>query len=391
MRVLLLTGKGGVGKTSMALATALAASERGHRCAVISTDAAHSLGDALGHAVGPRPVEIAERVTAQEVSALAELDRSWSEIHAWLQAALFDSDSLAAEELLVFPGLEELVALRAVHEVERAGKHDVCVVDCAPTGATLRMLRLPDVLRHLMQNLWQWERRTARVLRPVAERLGAGRLVAPESVFDAFERLYAEVESVRQILLDEDRTSARLVVNPARVVVDETRRSFAYLCLYGVATDAVLVNRLLPETAAHGYFARWAARERAELAEIEKSFPVPQLFAPLYPSEVRGVAALSALGREVYRDRDPAALFVRRRPVRLAKRDGATLLEIDLPSARADEVDVWLRGDDLFVSVRDFERRFALPGSVGGLPIADTRWRDGVLEVRFASPRAAAT
>jgi arsenite-transporting ATPase len=386
MRVLLLTGKGGVGKTSMALATALAAAERGHRCAVISTDAAHSLGDALGHPVGAHPVEIAERVTAQEVSALAELDRSWSEIHAWLQAALFDSESLAAEELLVFPGLEELVALRAVHEVEAAGRHDVCVVDCAPTGSTLRMLRLPDVLRHLMQNLWQWERRTARALRPVAERIGIGRFVAPESVFDAFERLYAEVESVRQILLDEHRTSARLVVNPARVVVDETRRSFAYLCLYGVATDAVLVNRVLPETAARGYFARWAERERAELAEIQKSFPVPQLFAPLHPSEVRGAAALTALGREVYGDRDPAALFVRRRPVRLAKRGGATLLEIDLPSVRADEVDVWLRGDDLLVSVRDFERRFALPSSVGGLPIADTRWRDGVLEVRFAQP-----
>jgi arsenite-transporting ATPase len=390
MRVLLLTGKGGVGKTSMALATAFAAAERGHRCAVISTDAAHSLGDALGRPVGPRPVAIAERVTAQEVSAQAELDRSWSEIHAWLQAALFESDSLVAEELLVFPGLEELVALRAVHEVEVAGEHDVCVVDCAPTGSTLRMLRLPDVLRHLMENLWQWERRTARVLRPVAERIGAGRFVAPESVFDAFERLYAEVESVRQILLDEDRTSARLVVNPARVVIDETRRSFAYLCLYGVATDAVLVNRVLPESAKQGYFARWAERERTELADIEKSFPVPQLFAPLHPSEVRGAAALAELGREVYGARDPAELFVRRRPVRLAKRNGAALLEIDMPTARADEVDVWIRGHDLFVSVRDFERRFALPGSIGGLPIAGTRWRDGVLEVRFAAPVRAA-
>src|SRR5262249_22603855 len=193
----------------------------------------------------------------------------------------------------------------------------------------------------------------------------------------------------RQILLDEDRTSARLVINPARVVIDETRRSFAYLCLYGVATDAVLVNRLLPETAARGYFARWVERERAELADIAKSFPVPQLFAPPHPSEVRGESALAALGREVYREREPAELFVRRRAVRLGKRDGGAVREVDLPSARADEVDVWLRGDDLFVSVRDFERRFSLPGSVGGLPIAETRWRDGVLEVRFAPVRAA--
>ena len=389
MRVLLHTGKGGVGKTSMAVATALGAAAHGHRVFLLSTDSAHSLGDSLGRPVGPHPVEIAPGVTAQEVSAQVELERSWSAIQEWLRALLLDSDAIAAEELLVLPGLEELVSLRAVRAVEAEGAHDVCVVDCAPTGATLRLLRLPDVLRSLMDHFWTWKRRTARALRPVAERVGLGRFVAPEAVFDAFEQLFAEVEAVRQIFLDETRTSARLVVNPARVVVDETRRSFAYLCLYGVATDAVIVNRILPSEVGCGYFARWAERERAELAEIARSFPVPQLFAPLRPSEVRGVDALGELGREVYRERDPAALFVRRRPFRVGKRDGAALLEIDLPCARTDEIDVWLSGDDLFVSVRDFERRFALPGSVGGLPIADTRWRDGVLEVRFARPHAA--
>jgi len=385
MRVVLLTGKGGVGKTSLALATALAAAEHGHRCAVISTDAAHSLGDALGMPVGPRPIAIAERVTAQEVSALAELDRSWSEIHAWLQAALFESESLAAEELLVFPGLEELVALRAVHEVERAGEHDVCVVDCAPTGSTLRMLRLPDVLRHLMQNLWQWERRTARVLRPVAERLGAGRLVAPESVFDAFERLYAEVETVRQILLDEDRTSARLVVNPARVVVDETRRSFAYLCLYGVATDAVLVNRVLPAPAGSGFFARWAEREQDLLREIEASFPVPRLSAPLLPNEPVGVEALRALGEALFGERDPGALLARGRPIRLEKEGAGTRLSIELPGAVAADVDVVGRGDELLVRVRDAQRRIALPASVAGRSIDAVRLAGGVLAVDFGT------
>jgi arsenite-transporting ATPase len=157
-----------------------------------------------------------------------------------------------------------------------------------------------------------------------------------------------------------------------------------------ISTDAVIVNRVLPESAAQGYFARWAARERAELAEIEKSFPVPQLCAPLQASEVRGADALAALGRQVYGARDPAELFVRRRPVRIARRGGAALVEIDLPSARRDEVDVWLRGDDLFVSVRDFERRFSLPGSLGGLPIEKTRWCDGVLSVHFAAPRSPA-
>ena len=199
------------------------------------------LGDALGRPVGPRPVTVAERVVAQEIAALAELDRAWSEIQRWL-AELFhgEGDEIAAEELLVFPGLEELVALRAVRDVETLGEYDVCVVDCAPTGSTLRMLRLPDVLRLFMTGVFDMKRRAARAIKPLADRVGAGRFVASDEVFAAFERLYADVEDVRQILLDTDRTSARLVVNPARVVVDESRRSFAYLSLYGVATDAVL-------------------------------------------------------------------------------------------------------------------------------------------------------
>jgi arsenite-transporting ATPase len=389
VRVLLHTGKGGVGKTSVAVATALGAAAHGHRVFLLSTDSAHSLGDSLGRPVGALPVEVAPGVTAQEVSAQAELERSWSAIQEWLRALLLEQgDELAAEELLVLPGLEELVSLRAVGAVEAAGGHDVCVVDCAPTGATLRLLRLPDVLRTVMDHFWTWKRRTARALRPVAERLGFGRFVAPEAVFDAFERLFAEVEAVRQILLDESRTSARLVLNPARVVVDETRRSFAYLCLYGVATDAVIVNRILPLEAGQGYFARWAERERAELADIERSFPVPLLRAPLHSSELRGEAALRELARELYGERDPAELFVRRRPLRLAKRGGRTVLALDLPTARPDEVDVWVRGDELWIGVRDFERRIALPASVAGLAVAQTQLREGVLEVSFEAQPA---
>jgi arsenite-transporting ATPase len=390
VRVLLHTGKGGVGKTSLAVATALGAARHGHRVFLLSTDSAHSLGDALGRPVGAEPLEIAPNVTAQEISALAELDRSWSAIQEWLRALLLEEgDRFAAEELLVLPGLEELVCLRAVGALDAAGEHDVCVVDCAPTGATLRLLRLPDVLRSLMDHFWDWKRRTARALRPVAESLGLGRFVAPEAVFDAFERLAAEVESVRQILLDESRTSARLVVNPARVVVDETRRAFAYLCLYGVSTDAVIVNRLLPPEAGCGYFANWAVRERAELADIERSFPVPLLRAALRPTELRGVAALEALSREVYAERDPAELFVRRRPLRLARRGARTVLALDLPTVRPEEIDVWVRGDELWIGVRDFERRIALPASVAGLAVTGTALAGGVLEVAFEAAPAA--
>ena len=384
MRVLLYTGKGGVGKTSLAVATALGSARHGHRVFVLSTDSAHNLGDVLGRPVGARPVEVAERVTAQEVDVLTELDRSWSQIQAWLRELLRPgSDDMVADELLVFPGMEELVALRAVREVEATGDYDVCVVDCAPTGSTLRMLRFPDALRIFMENFFDWKRKAARLLRPVAARIGAEVFVPRDEVFAAFERLYREVEDVRQILMDTDRTSARLVVNPARVVVDETRRSFAYLNLYGVATDAVLVNRVLPPEATGGYFARWAKREQLELAEIEQSFPVPQFHAPLLRSEPLGAAALGALATEIFGSRDPSQFFSRSRPIQLTKRGEQTVLEIELVNADSSELEMSLRGDQLYVRVRDIQRRICVPDSVAGRRVASARINDGVLEVVF--------
>ncbi len=384
MRVLLHTGKGGVGKTSLALATALGAAECGHRVCVLSADSAHSLGDALGRPVGPRPVEVAPRVFAQEVAVLDELERSWGEIREWLRALLrADAEGLLVDEMLVLPGLEELVALRAVLEVEASGAYDVCVVDCAPTGSALRMLRLPDVLRFLMEGFFDANRSAARLLRPLASRVGAGRLVAPDSVFAAVERLYGDVESVRQLLLDTRRSSARLVVTPTRVVVEESRRLFAYLGLYGIATDAVLVNRVLPKRAAGGYFARWAERERSALQEIESSFPVPRLELTLRDREPLGVESLRCMAGELFGARDPAALLTRSRPIRLGRREGRTLLEIDLPHARPEEVDVTSHGDELHVRMRDAHRCISLPASIAGSPILSARLDRGVLGILF--------
>ncbi len=394
MRVLLHTGKGGVGKTTMALASAFGAATHGHRVFVLSTDAAHSIGDALGVSLGSEVSEVAPGVSVQEVSVLDELDDAWSVIQEWLSAFLRgearlhegaeEEAPMVAEELLAFPGLEELIALRAIRKVEASGKYDVCVVDCAPTGATLRLLRFPDVLRFFMENVFEWKRRSMRAVRPLARRVHAGRFIPSDEVFGAVERLYQDVADVQQILLDGDRTSARLVVNPARVVVDETRRSFAYLSLYGVATDALLVNRVLPGDAASGYFARWAEREREELQEIDRSFPIPRFELALQRSEPLGAEALTALGRQLFGDEDPTRFFSRSRPIRLRKKANRTVLEIDLPNVSSEEVEVVEAGRDLVIRVRNAERLVSLPDSLTGRCLEGVHLRDGVLEVCFA-------
>ncbi|MCX5739273.1 MAG: ArsA family ATPase, partial [Proteobacteria bacterium] len=385
MRVVLLTGKGGVGKTTLSAATAIGAADHGHRVFLLSTDPAHSVGDALGRPVGSRPIEVAPNLVAQEVAVLDELDRSWSAIQDWLRQLLRDgADELLAEEVLVFPGLEELVALRAIREVEALGDFDVCVVDCAPTGSTLRMLRFPDALAVFMGGLFDLERRAARALRPILGAIGMRGLVPSDEVFAAFERLVRDVDDVRQILLDGDRTSARLVTNASRVVVDETRRSFAYLCLYGVATDAVLVNRLLPAVARDGFFAKWVAREHEEMQSLEASFGVPLLRAQLRAAEPIGVDALRALSREVYGERDPAAILHRGRPLRWRRVGAATLLEIDLPNVSKEEIEVTVHGDDLHLRVRDARRVIALPASLVGRRLTSATLRNDLLEVRFA-------
>jgi len=385
MRVLLHTGKGGVGKTTLALATALGAARHGHRVCVLSSDPAHSLADALGMPVGATARRITDGVWAREIHAQVELDRAWSSIQSWLRELMRDeADELVAEELLAFPGIEELVSLRAVREVEQTGDFDVCVVDCAPTGSSMRMLRFPDALRIFMTHFFEFQRKGARLLRPLVRGFDAGRLLPKEEFFDAFERLYEEIDDVQRILLDTDRTSARLVVNPTRVVVDETQRSFAYLSLYGIATDAVLVNRVLPESAGGGYFSRWLEREREELVGIHERFPVPIRRVSLRPTEVIGVEALEALALDLFGDQDPAARLASGRPIRIRRAGGRTRLEIDLPGISKEEVDVMLKGADLHLRVRDGRRSISLPDSLAGRAIERVRLRAPVLEILFS-------
>src|SRR3954452_7964265 len=305
MRVLLFTGKGGVGKTTAAAATAAVTAARGLKTLVISTDPAHSLADALGVELGGEPTEVEPGLAGQQVDAQQRFEQTWRDVQTYLVTALekVGVDSLEAEELTVLPGAEEVLALLAVREQIESGRYDLVVVDCAPTAETLRLLSLPDALNWYMRRIWPVERRVVRSLRPVLNRVSTVPMPT-DVVFDAVERLHAELAAVREVLADAERTSVRLVLTPEAVVVAEARRTMTTLSLYGYRVDAVLANRIIPP--GDPWRDRWAEAQEPQLTEVTESFaPLPVLRVPYQEAEPVGLEALVAVGREAYGERDP--------------------------------------------------------------------------------------
>jgi arsenite-transporting ATPase len=387
VRVLLFTGKGGVGKTTTAAATALRLAESGLRVAVTSADPAHSLADSFGVELGPRPTQVAPNCWAQEIDSRERLEESWGEIREWL-LEVFDwagVDALEAEELSVVPGLDELFALTELDGLCSSGDYDVVLVDCAPTAETIRLLSLPDVLGWYMEKLFPMSRRVTRMVGPVVSRLTSVP-VADEKVFSAGQRLYDRLDSVRRILADPAVTSVRLVVNPERMVLAEARRTYTYLSLFGYHVDAVVVNRVLPDEVSDPWFARWRESQAEHLDSIVDDFaPLPVLRASLAQTEVVGVAALRELADELWDGTDPVERLVVGRPLRI-ERDGESFtLVVELPFADHDVLDVSRSGDELVVAVGPHRRNLVLPESLRRREVAGASLDDGCLRVRFSS------
>ena len=390
-RVLLFTGKGGVGKTTTAAATALRCADAGLRTIVLSTDPAHSLADAFDVPLTSVGSPITPRLWGQQLDAQERLEDAWGEIQGYLQEVLgwAGLDAIEAEELSVIPGLDEIFSLSDIKSFAESGSWDVIVVDCAPTAETIRFLSLPDVLSWYMERIFPVERRLVKVVRPILTRV-TSLPVAGDEVFDATRRFYDRLDGVRELLTDGDRTSVRLVVNPERMVIAEARRLSTYLSLFGYRVDAVIANRLLPDAVTDPWFKAWKDAHAEHLSAIEEGFsPLPVLRAELAPEELVGVDRLRTFAELLYGEMDAAAVLHRGEPLRVERRDDDYVLSIELPFADHDDLDLGRVEDELLVRVGPYRRGIVLPDSLKRRTVSAAKMVGDRLEVTFVSGEGA--
>lgn len=391
MRIIIYTGKGGVGKTSVAAATATQLAAAGQRVLVMSTDAAHSLSDSLDLPLGPDPVQVGERLFAQEVDSLREAERSWGSVQRWLAGVLewAKIGEIDPEELLVFPGLEELFSLLQIRKQAASGLYDVLIVDCAPTGETLRLLSFPSTFHWWLERMFPTKRKLMRLARPLVKVVGKGLELPPEPVLDEAEQLFQELQAMQQLLLDPATTSVRLVLNAEKMVIAEARRSFTYLNLFGFHTDAVIVNRLLPAAASEGYLAGWREVQLRYLQEINDSFsPLPILTVPQMPTEVVGLEMLREVAAAAFAEHAAGAILYSGRVEEISKQDQGYLLSLSIPFVPKEQVNLSQRGDELTVQVAWYKRKVVLPRALLGRPVLGAKFSEGRLQVSFGERSA---
>ena len=386
-RTILYTGKGGVGKTSVAAATARRCAASGLRTLVLSTDPAHSLSDSLEWPLGGEPTEVAENLWGQEVQAQAEMERHWGAVQEWAGQLLIGRgvDRVSAEELTVPPGLDELFSLLQLKTHYESGDFDVMVVDCAPTGETLRLLSFPDVARWWLEKVFPQQGRIMEAARPFA-RAVLDLSLPGDDVLEDVGSLIRNLIAMNEILRDHEHVSIRLVMNPDRMVVDEARRTFTYLNLYGFLTDAVVVNRVFGEETGD-YFGAWRERQQEHLRDAHDSFaPVPVLQAPWFEEEVVGSAMLDRLGEALFADHGAHEVLHDAVSQKLVVGSRGATWRVDLPLAQRGEISLKKIGLELVVRVDGHKRTVLLPPALADYSPAGAAFEDGALEVRFDGP-----
>lgn len=392
MRILLFSGKGGVGKTSLAAATGLQLSRLGYRTLVMSVDPAHSLADAfdletdLFHGKTGDPFSIDARLAIHEVNIQREIKQHWREISSYVVSVLRTTgiSDVEAEELAILPGMEELSAMMWVNQFRREQRYDVIVLDCAPTAESMRFVSMPTTLDWYMKHIFPFQRTVLKAVRPLANRVSPVELPT-DSYFANIQDLFGKLDGIDELLENPRTTSVRLVTNPEKMVLRETQRAFVYFSLHGLTVDGIIVNRVLPDAIKDSFFSEWRESQQRVLAEIDAYFsPVPVKHVPLFTHEVLGAERLQDLARALYaEDEDPAAVTRTEAPYIFTKRDGHYEVQLQLPFAMKGEVGLFKKGDELIVQIGTLRRHIGLPTSMAALTPAHAKLENKVLTVEM--------
>ena len=388
VRILVYTGKGGVGKTSIAAATAILCAARGYKTIVLSTDIAHSLADAFEIPLGPEPTEIAANLWAQEPDVYFNIARYWRTIQTYM-TELFSwrgLDEVLAEEMSVLPGMDELGNLLWIADHVDQGKFSVIVVDAAPTGETLRLLSLPEASRWWVERIAPIGRRITRMGGPVIQRM-LGVPMPRQEVFQAAERLILRLDGLHKLLADPEQSTVRVVLSPDKLSIDEARRSFTYFHLFGYPSDLIIANRVLPEAADDGYLAGLRTIQQGYLPMIEQEFgPVPVRTVPWFDREMVGIEGLREVGQALFGDGDPTEILYRGRPYEVLHEGDGYVVRLELPFASRDEVRLSRTGGELTLHVGTWRRSLVLPRMLLDAGTKGAKMEGNTLTIRFEPP-----
>jgi arsenite-transporting ATPase len=384
MRVILYSGKGGVGKTTIAAATGVRLAELGYKTLVMSTDSAHSLADAFDIELGPTPTEVLKNLFLLEVDVNYELKTNFGKIQGFIAEFLRHRgfEDLAAEEFAIFPGMEDLFSLLKLKEYCESEEYKVGVIDCAPTGNTLRMLSFPDIIGWYMEKFFHIQRRIVKTIRPVAKRIINTPLPSDE-VYYSVEQLYLKIDGVNEILSNPDISSVRIVFNPEKMVIKESQRILTYLNLFNLPIDSVYANRILPEEESPFIEKRKRIQEEYLKVAEEAFSPLPIFYAPLYEEEMIGAKLLSRMAKEIFADSDPAAIFFKGRPVAYEKSDEKHLMRLKLPGVKKGDIELLSRGDELIIQIKNMKRNILLPRSLSSMRLGEARFEGDTLKITF--------
>eukprot|EP00741_Cyanophora_paradoxa_P005055 tig00000851_g4897.t1 len=392
-RVILLTGKGGVGKTSVAAATGLQCAELGYKTLVLSTDPAHSLADSFDMELSHQPRQVAERLYGAELDAIVELEMNWGSVKRYITEVLQARglEGVRAEELAILPGMDEIFGLVRMKREADSGEFDVLIVDSAPTGTALRLLSLPEVAGWYMRRFYKPLQGMANVLNPVFDPLFkqvTGFSLPSKEVMDVPFDLYEDIEALQRVLCDTAKTTVRLVTNPEKMVIKESLRAHAYLSLYGVATDLVVCNRVLPESVQDPYFARWKEAQRGYREEIREDFhPLPVKEVPMFGEELCGLPALHRLRETLYPgSEDPTQVYHKEVTMRVSPAEAGKgySLEVFLPGIPKSDVKLTKTGDELNIRIGNHRRNLVLPQALAGLEPKGAKMDEDYLKISFA-------